>query len=349
MLQETDFDRAHAIRNAADGVALVTGASGGVGQAVAVALARRGWQLLLQDRGASARRTALADALTGARARFDFIAADLSTQAGRDALAAAVAAEDRIGLVVHAASAPVQSNVETHGLVAWSALKAVADAAIPHMRARQAGIFVLIGSSAVEDAIPGWEAFAGAKMMATQLLRGIDSSHADSGITGHTLAPGFVATAFSAAFRDEDAPALMPSEVADHLLALIDDRLAADRDMILDTRGARRGRFGFGSAAAAQEGAPVQAAAFAGPVAQAPQAGGALDVMIRKALGLGPDVPLAGAALGVTPAWDSLRHIELLMLVEEALGTRFTADEIDAAHRYEDLARLIANTQGATA
>ena len=342
------FAPAHEIRKAADRAALVTGASGEIGQAVAVALARQGWRLLLQDRGASERRTALAEALTAERARFEFVAADLSEQAGRDALAAPVAAEDRIGLVVHAASAPVLGGAEEHVPVTWSALQAVADAALPHMLARQAGIFVLIGSSAVESAIPGWEAYAGAKMMATQLLRGIDIGHAAFGITGHTLAPGLVATTFSAAFRDEVAPALMPSEVADHLLALIEDRQAADRDMIVDTRGARRGRFGFGAAAApAQTGAPAQAAAAsAGPIAQAPQARGALDNVIRKGLALAPDFPLAGAALGVTPAWDSLRHIELLMLIEEALGTHFTADEIDSTHRYDDLVRLVAHKQG---
>jgi short-subunit dehydrogenase len=341
---------AHEIRSATNGVALVTGASGEIGQAVAVALARRGWRLLLQDRGPSKRRTALEEALTAERAGFDFITADLSGEAGRETLAAAVAAEERIGLVVHAASAPVPSAAEAHVPVAYSALKAVADAAIPHMLARQAGVFVLIGSSAVEAAIPGWEAYAGAKMMTTQLLRGIDIGYAGFGITGHTLAPGLVATDFSAAFRDEEMAALMPSEVADHLLALIDDRLAPDRDMIVDTRGARRGRFGFGtSAAPATAAAPVQAAVSAAPVAQAAQADGALDAVIRKALGLSPDFPLTGAGLGVTPGWDSLRHIELLLLVEETLGTHFTAGEIDATHRYDELVRLVAHKQGATA
>ena len=59
--------------------------------------------------------------------------------------------------------------------------------------------------------------------------------------------------------------------------------------------------------------------------------------------------PLTGAGLGVTPAWDSLRHIELLLLVEEALGTPFTAEEIDSTHRYDDLVRLVARKQGMAA
>ena len=76
-------------------VALITGASRGLGRAVARALADRGWSLVLDARGAdalSAVAQELPDAVT--------VVGDITDARHREALAAAVASAGRLDLLV---------------------------------------------------------------------------------------------------------------------------------------------------------------------------------------------------------------------------------------------------------
>jgi NAD(P)-dependent dehydrogenase (short-subunit alcohol dehydrogenase family)/acyl dehydratase len=342
-----EFKPLYPIRRESDATALVTGGSGEIGQAIAIALARRGYKLLLQDRGPSARRDALTAMLELEKAKFSFVSADLASAEGRSALAGAAAACEDLGLVVHTASAPVESPVETHVGIAFSALDAVVRAALPAMLARQSGAVVLIGTSAVETFPPGWETYSGAKMMATQSLRSLDAANRAYGVTGHTIAPGYVATAFSEAFRGPDTPALLPAELAAHLLDLLDDRKSVERDMIVETGRLARGRFGFVPAGArVQSAAPAAAVQQGnGAVAGTASGGDGLDAQLKqsvlRALKLPASHDLGGGGLGVTPGWDSLRHIELLLAIESEYGVRFTSGEIEATHRMEQLTELL--------
>lgn len=343
-----EFKPLHPIRHESDATALVTGGSGEIGQAIAIALARRGYKLLLQDRGPSARRAGVAEMLEREKARFSFVAADLASEEGRSALNAEVAACDDLGLVVHTASPPVEAPAEAHVAIAFSALDGVIRAALPTMLSRQSGAFVLIGTSAVETFPPGWEAYAGSKMMATQSLRSLDAANRAYGVTGHTLAPGYVATAFSEAFRGPETPALLPAEVASHLLDLLDDRKSVERDLIVETGRTARGRFGFVPAGSRVQ-STVQPIAGAQENNASPPAGASAgdqtDLQLRqsvlRALKLPANHDLSGGGLGVTPGWDSLRHIELLLAVESEYGVRFTSGEIETTHRFEQLGELL--------
>ncbi|AOF93225.1 SDR family NAD(P)-dependent oxidoreductase [Sinorhizobium sp. RAC02] len=343
-----EFNPLHPIRREEDATALITGGSGEIGQAIAVALARQGYRLLLQDRGPSARRDTLAALLEHEKASFEFVAADLASGTGRSALTHEIKAYRDLGLVVHAASAPVEASAETHVAIAFSALEAIAQAALPTMLARQSGAFVLLGTVAVETFPPGWEAYAGAKMMATQSLRSLDTANRPYGVTGHTLAPGYVATAFSEAYRGPEASALLPAEVASRLLTLLNDRKSLDRDMIIEPGRIERGRFGFVPAGSRVQSSASPAGGLqegsATSLASAPNGGGSdtqLQRTVLAALKLPADYDLTGGGLGITPGWDSLRHIELLLTIENQYGVRFTSGEIDATHRLDQLTRLL--------
>jgi hypothetical protein len=83
------------------------------------------------------------------------------------------------------------------------------------------------------------------------------------------------------------------------------------------------------------------------PRAGAPSGGGSPEddrspaaVVVRKLLQLAPDADLGHAGLGVTPGWDSLKHIELLVTLESALGIRFGSGEMEALHRFSELDSL---------
>lgn len=315
-------------------LAVITGASGEIGDAIACALAKSGWRLLLQDRGNDDRRLNLQNQLSGLHADAAFIAADLAKQEGRDALAAAIARTDDVGLIVHAASPAVTASAEELVAVNFSALRQMIDAALPNMLARQRAAIVLIGSLATEYAQPGWETYAGAKSMAANLIDSTERSYAAYGIRGLTIMPGLVTTRFSEGYRTGSSPALLPQEVAEAVLDMIADERAPGNVVTLEPGRCRRGNRSFRELkTAAAEVSPAvganERAAGDGRAAMSPIA----DIL-RASLRHSGDIDLTNAALGITPGWDSLKHIEILLEIESALGIRFDADEIEAAHDF---------------
>jgi acyl carrier protein len=42
-----------------------------------------------------------------------------------------------------------------------------------------------------------------------------------------------------------------------------------------------------------------------------------------------------------TPEWDSLKHITLVMALEEEFGVALEVDEIEAIHSFADLLRIV--------
>ena len=235
------------IRRAGKATALVTGASGEIGNALALALAREGWRLLLQDRGAGVRRDKLADLFAPTGADVRFVGCDLGKPDDLKSLTAALAETDDLDLVVHAASPAVMAPVDQLVAVNFSALRQIADAAVPKMLARQHGAIVLLGSTAIRAAIPGWEAYSGAKAMAMNLVDAIERRFASYGVRGYTLAPGYVATRFSEAYRSETDAALLPAEVADALVNLVGAHEAPGNTVFLKSRSHARGKFSFHS------------------------------------------------------------------------------------------------------
>lgn len=328
------------LKGAHPSLAVVTGASGGIGGEIALALARRGWSLLLQDRGDEAVRNQLGRELARLGVKTEFVAADLATAAGHEALAAAVARQDRIGLVVHAASPGVTAPVADLVAVNYGALKALADASLPKLLERQSGSVLLLGSRAVELALPGWEAYAGAKSMATSLVNGIERRHAGFGVRGLTLSPGLVATRFSADFRG-NAPCLLPAEVAGAAISMAEDLGAAGNAVVMEPGRQVRGQFGFHTVQAVATGAPaasdagMPSAAASDPALKAPIL--AVADIVRQVLRLPAAHELDGAGLGVTPGWDSLKHIELLLQLESRLGIRFSSGEISTVLQFGEL------------
>ena len=55
-----------------------------------------------------------------------------------------------------------------------------------------------------------------------------------------------------------------------------------------------------------------------------------LDRIVRRVLGLSESASLDGAGIGVTPGWDSLRHIELVLQVEQTFGVSISSQDFEA-------------------
>ena len=323
------------LHTAGPGRALVTGASGAIGGAVALALASAGWALLLQDRGDDPRRQALRAALDRLGASVDFVAADLTSASGRTALAAAVTERGDVEIVVHAASPGVTAPLDELVAVNYRAFKEITDAALPAMLARQKGRLLFIGSTAILRGLPGWEDYAAAKAMGSGLASGLDNRFSGFGVRGLVLMPGYVATAFSAETRG-DNPALLPQEVAAVALEMVE---SPDATAVLLEVGRRdSGRLGLAVSQDARRAVPpIETAPGAPAATEAAPASASIEDAVRQVLRLPRGTPLAGGGMGITPEWDSLRQIEIVLALESTLGVQFSSAELGELNRFDSL------------
>jgi acyl carrier protein len=210
------------------------------------------------------------------------------------------------------------------------------------MLARQNAAVVLIGSRATEFSLRGWEAYAGAKSMAANLIDRLERSYSSYGVRGLTMMPGLVATRFSEAFRGE-APALLPQEVADATIRAVLNGRRDGNVMMLEPGREVRGRLGFHNVTLAPVPSNSREALVVpkeGAHGERPESDSGVSDIVRRVLGLAPQTSLREAALGMTPGWDSLKHIELLLRIESALGIRFGSGEMEAVQNFPALEAL---------
>lgn len=183
-----------------DRVAIITGASLGMGFATAKLLADEGVKLVLSD----IKVAELEEEVVRLGAQAFAFPADVTDQRAVDALAkAAVERFGRIDIVVHTAGVtgakgdPLEMTDEDY-LDAWRAdfLSAVhvARATFPHMKKNGWGRFVCITS---ENAVqPYWEeaTYNAAKASLAAFVKNLSYKSADDGILCNTVAPAFIET-----------------------------------------------------------------------------------------------------------------------------------------------------------
>ncbi len=322
------------------GAALITGATGEIGTALAVTLARRGLDLILVDRGPGTKREALEQALgrvTGKAQTITFATADLNDPASVATLCTTLARQNTVTSVFHSASPPLDAPLHDLVQVNYAALQQISQAVLAGMLLRQRGVIATIGSVATERVIPGWHHYAAAKAMAAQFLTGFDKTQSEFGVRGLTVLSGLVATEYSKSAQGS-APAMLPLELAEGVVkAALDDQ--AGGALMIEWNGTRAGATGFhDNRATPVTATPVQTAAQPSPQSATntgPQA--QIETVIRRRLRLANDVPLAGGGVNTTPGWDSLRHIELILELEAVFGIRYGAGDVDKMLTFEAL------------
>jgi 3-oxoacyl-[acyl-carrier protein] reductase len=179
-------------------VALVMGASRGIGRAIAVALAREGARVAIASR--SRERLSEAAAEIGDAEPFVADTAELERLA---ALPDEVA--DRLGpveiLVANTGGPPLGGALD-HGLDEWEtayrslvlAPRVLIGAVLPGMRERGWGRIVNVGSSATREPIPGLNLSNSHRMAAVGFFKTLSREVAGEGITVNTVATGRFAT-----------------------------------------------------------------------------------------------------------------------------------------------------------
>jgi 3-oxoacyl-[acyl-carrier protein] reductase len=211
-------------------VAIVTGASRGVGLATACALAEAGLAVGLVARSADAlARAAGQIAAQGGRALA--LPADLTDeQQVAAAVAGAVAAFGGLDVLINCAGVGIYGPVERYSLADWRQTLDVnltgpflmSRAALPHLTER-GGTLVAIGSGAALQGYANLAAYAASKFG----LRGLMQSLAQEapGVKVCTILPGSILTDFGPRSREEKAASgqkfLAPEDVAEAVLFVL--------------------------------------------------------------------------------------------------------------------------------
>ena len=201
-------------------LAVVTGASSGIGEQIARELARRGRHVTLVARSAD-RLTALAAEIAAAGGRADALPLDLADRGARAGLSEQLAA---LGLVVDVLVN--NAGLSTFGPVVASTpeaelnmievdVAAVADLCtrfVPGMIERGRGSILNVASTAAFQPLPGQAGYAAAKAFVLAYTQALAGELRGTGVSATALCPGPVHTGFAtnAGIPAEAAEAALP-------------------------------------------------------------------------------------------------------------------------------------------
>jgi short-subunit dehydrogenase len=185
-------------------VALVTGASSGIGAALARELARRGHDLVLSARSLAPMEV-LAEELRQRGTAVTVITADLAAPGGAAALVAELSAQNiEIEVLVNNAGlgafGPFErtdpARVVEMLQVNIVALTELTQAVLPAMQARRRGKIVLVASTASFIPCPYFAVYGATKAYVRSLGEALSQEVRGSGVTVNVLCPGATATNF---------------------------------------------------------------------------------------------------------------------------------------------------------
>lgn len=220
---------------------LLTGASGGIGRALAAALAARGAHLLLSGRSETQLFSLQRVLLQQGAASVEIIAADLGVVDGPESLAQRAAVHGRpLDLLIHCAGQshcgafdaldPVmlESLWRTNVLAPMRLTRAL----LPALRARESGRIVFVGSIFGSIAFPYYAAYSASKFALRGFAEGLRRELDGSSVGVTYVAPRYTRTAFNEGASSELAGALKqaqdsPERVAQLIVRAI-ERDAAD-------------------------------------------------------------------------------------------------------------------------
>ncbi|MBO2455872.1 SDR family oxidoreductase [Actinomadura barringtoniae] len=220
--------------------ALITGASRGLGRALALELARDGWDLILTARGPEALEATVKE-LAGSGAAVTQVAGDVSDPEHRAALVREVEAAGGLGLLVNNAGTlgttplplladqPIDDLAEAFKINTLAPL-ALIQAVLPALRERggaQGGAILNITSDASNQPYETWGGYGATKAALEQISNVLAAE--EPGLAVWWVDPGEMRTdMLRAAGEDADA-APPPEESAAALKHLITDRLPSGR------------------------------------------------------------------------------------------------------------------------
>ena len=191
-------------------VALITGASRGIGRATAIQLAGEGCKVLLFARDIAA-LTDLADEIRATGGVADVFSGDVSLYEDLErAVETAVKTFGTLDIVVNNAGIidPI-GRIETFDAEAWKRVMEVnicgvfngIRAALPHFLKQESGSIINISSGAANSALEGWSHYCTSKAAVKKITECAHKEVGEKGIHVIGLSPGTVATDMMASIR----------------------------------------------------------------------------------------------------------------------------------------------------
>ncbi|MDF6041642.1 SDR family oxidoreductase [Streptomyces sp. JH14] len=219
-------------------VALITGASKGLGRALAAALAQQGWDLVLDARTTAALEET-AKELAGFGARVVAVPGDVTDAGHRAELVAAAGELGGLDLLLSNASAlgaeplvrldalpldGLRQALETNAVAALGLVQE----ALPLLRAAAAGTVVVVSSDAAAEPYESWGGYGASKAALDQLaaVLGVE----EPGLRVWAVDPGDMQTGlYAAAVPEDDAPRPLPESAVPVFLRLLEHRPPSGR------------------------------------------------------------------------------------------------------------------------
>jgi uncharacterized protein len=205
--------------------AIITGASSGIGRALAIEFASGGFNVLLTGRNEPTLAQVARECSDRFRVQVETIPADLSDAAATDRLIAAIGAKPRhyevlvnnAGFGVNGGFSQTDMNSEIDLLnVQLAAALKLTKATLPGMMARRRGRILNVGSVYCYAPVPFQSVYSACKAFLLSFSAAIRNELSDSGVTVTVFCPGITKTEFRsrAGIAEKDKNSGMTAEAA---------------------------------------------------------------------------------------------------------------------------------------
>ncbi|HEX9004401.1 MAG TPA: SDR family oxidoreductase [Blastocatellia bacterium] len=197
----------------ADKVAIITGASSGIGRAAAFSLAKHGVKLALFARTESAlAEVAERSKRHGAPDTGKFVCDVRSEKSVGQAMAATLKQFERIDILINSAGLSLNGDVDGYSLSDWQTVLETnltgtfltCRAVLPAMKKQGGGQIINISSGAGRDGIKSMSAYCASKFGVIGFTESLGHEVRDQNIRVSVLLPGSVATNFSRIARRKE-------------------------------------------------------------------------------------------------------------------------------------------------
>ena len=183
-------------------IAVVTGASSGIGAVYADRLAQRGYDLVLVARRAERLQALAATIAKTHGVQVESLVADLATEAGQASVEQRLSSNPAISVLVNNAGiarlAPIAGSPLHDSLSQISlnitALTRLTHAALPGMKSRNDGLIINIASALALHTLPFSSVYSGTKAFVLAFSRGLQQELADTAVKVQVVLPAATAT-----------------------------------------------------------------------------------------------------------------------------------------------------------